>query len=683
MHVEGSIFNLLNTLKVKWKSFSSDFFQKTINSKIFKSFVRVKKRVYSRLLKFYRVEIVKRSQMWLKVYRVSVKTASEDIHFWTRKTVDWFQFSFPRMLVLFTIIYFFFFGPMYIVKELAMDFFSIFTWDYPDKGSLDVAGFFIYILNPFNYKDFFIRENAVEFINKLFDLFWLVTSMDFLKTHSLIILIFTILISFSAHFFSYTIFDKKIYNRTLILLGIIWLESLILFLAVTDNVFISIGDVNFTSHVPYFFFFDNDSLFQVFSITVDRSLGVDVLSAFFILLTTFLFFFSFLSISIKNSLYLFVCFFYALLFLLVLLFSVVDLFLFYIIFEIIIIPMFFIIGFWGAREERISAAYYFFFFTLVGSLIMLLAIIHVYLLTGSLNYLFLSEFAFDYKTQLILWPAFFLAFGIKLPIFPLHIWLPKAHGEAPTIGSVLLAGILLKLGGYGLIKFTLNFFPEACYFYMPLVFLIGIVGILYTSIITLSQIDLKKIVAYSSIGHMNLVLIGIFSMSPEGLLGSIFLMIAHGFSSPALFMLVGSLYDRYHTRNLYYYGGLAQYMPLFSTFFLLFTFCSVGFPGTLGFLGEIFILFSCFKINKLYSIFLVISLYLVFVYSIWLLQRLCFGENYLLRGRSSPVRTFSDLNLREFLSLVPFFAMSVILGLFPGIFETLTGFLNFALNYGV
>ena len=272
-------------------------------------------------------------------------------------------------------------------------------------------------------------------------------------------------------------------------------------------------------------------------------------------------------------------------------FSAIDLFSFYIFFESILIPMYLIIGFWGG-DRRVYSAYKFFLYTLLGSVLMLIAIIFLYQEFGTTSIARLLDFTLPFYLQVWLWLAFFASFAVKIPMWPFHTWLPDAHVEAPTEGSVILAGILLKLGGFGFIRYSVGLFPEASAFFAPLIFSISIFGVVYASLTTIQQIDLKRIIAYSSVAHMGLVTIGIFSNNFQGILGSILLMISHGIVSGALFLCIGVLYERHQTRIVKYYSGLIHSMPLFTVCFVVFTLGNIGLPATSTFVGEILILVS-------------------------------------------------------------------------------------------
>jgi proton-translocating NADH-quinone oxidoreductase chain M len=343
-------------------------------------------------------------------------------------------------------------------------------------------------------------------------------------------------------------------------------------------------------------------------------------------------------------------------------FSVADFFFFYIFFESVLIPMFLIIGVWGSRQRKTHATFMFFFYTFIGSLFMLFGLFIIYSHLHTTNILTIMTYSFSENREKILWILFFIAFCIKVPMFPFHIWLPEAHVEAPTIGSVLSAGVLLKLGTYGLVRFCILLFPYATYYYMPLIYTLCILAIIYGSCTTIRQIDLKKIIAYASIAHMNYVILGILASTNYGLAGSIFLMISHGFVSAGLFFLVGFLYDRYKTRLLLYYGGLMYFMPKFSFYFILFTLANISFPGTSNFIGEFLILLSLFDDNFFISLCATLAIILGAIYSIWLCNRLLFGI------KNNHILTYSDLSKSEFyiMNFLSFFV--IFMGLYPNFF---------------
>ena len=351
--------------------------------------------------------------------------------------------------------------------------------------------------------------------------------------------------------------------------------------------------------------------------------------------------------------------------LLLLVFSVLDLFLFYIFFEAILIPMYLIIGIWGSRERKIRAIYLLFFYTLFGSLLMLIGILYIYFTVGTSNLEYLLSYnLFSFEEQIWLWLAFFISFASKIPMFPFHIWLPEAHVEAPTVGSVLLAGILLKLGVYGFLRFSLTLFPEASLYFSPIVYLLSVIGIIYTSLSAIRQTDLKRIVAYSSVAHMNLVTLGIFSFNLIGLEGSILQSISHGFVSGAMFLLVGIVYSRYHSRFLYYYGGLVHLMPIYSTFLLIFTMANIALPGTSSFVGEFLLLLGIYKVNIFSCIISATGVILCGAYSLWLYNRIIFGNL-----KISYTLKFNDLTFREFIILLPLLFFVIFMGIYPSFFS--------------
>ena len=360
-------------------------------------------------------------------------------------------------------------------------------------------------------------------------------------------------------------------------------------------------------------------------------------------------------------------------FLLLNFFVVLDLVFFYIFFESVLIPMFILIVVWGSRERKIHAAFQFFLFTLFGSVFMILGIIYVQSELGSTDIELFLNSKFSKEIQLFLWLTFFIPCAFKIPMFPFHIWLPEAHVEAPTSGSVLLAGVLLKLGTYGILRIILPAFDYANAFYTPLVFTFAILGIIYSSCTTIRQIDLKKIIAYSSVAHMNFVLIGLYSLNSIAISGSIFLMLSHGLVSSGLFLCVGILYDRYHTRLLKYYGGLVQFMPIFSVFFLFFSLANIGFPGTSSFIGELLIMVGAFDFNIFATILAGIGMITGACYAMWLYNRVVFWKlnfNFFTK--------FSDLNLREFYILFYLTLMIIITGFYPN--PILDGFLLYTID---
>nr|WGH72471.1 NADH dehydrogenase subunit 4 [Corymbophyton bruuni] len=340
-------------------------------------------------------------------------------------------------------------------------------------------------------------------------------------------------------------------------------------------------------------------------------------------------------------------------------FSTLDLLVFYVLFESILIPMFLIIGVWGARAEKIKAAYYFFFYTLVGSILMLLSIAVIYRITGTTDYLSLTNIQINSNTQIWLFIGFFLSLAVKIPMIPFHIWLPLAHVEAPLAGSVILAGILLKLGGYGFIRFAWPLFPEATEYLAPIILTLSLVAVIYGSLTTCRQVDAKRLIAYSSVAHMGIVTIGLLTHTMEGLIASIFLMIAHGVVSPALFIAVTLLYERHHTRLIRYYRGAVMTMPLFSIVFMVFTLANIAVPLSCNFVGEFLSLVAAFSTSTSLGILTSTSMVIAAAYSLYLYNRICFGQ-------LSPYLIFSrDINRREFNGQLPLIVIIVLLGVVP------------------
>nr|YP_010152741.1 NADH dehydrogenase subunit 4 [Aureoumbra lagunensis]QQW50389.1 NADH dehydrogenase subunit 4 [Aureoumbra lagunensis] len=393
-------------------------------------------------------------------------------------------------------------------------------------------------------------------------------------------------------------------------------------------------------------------------------LGLNGISLFFIILTTLLIPVCLLA-SWNIELFLkeyFIAFLILEIFL-ILVFCVSDVFLFYIFFESVLIPMYLIIGIWGSRQRKIRAAYLFFLYTLFGSLVMLSAIGYLYTKTGTTDYESLLNFQFAEFEQKILWLAFFFSFASKIPMFPVHLWLPEAHVEAPTAGSVVLAGILLKLGVFGFVKFSIPLFSKASYFFTPIVLTFSVIGIIYGSFTAIRQSDFKRIIAYTSIAHMNLVVMGIFSFNLIGLEGAIIQSISHGFVSSALFLIIGIVYDRYHTRTVRYFGGIAQTMPIFVIFFLIFSMANIALPGTSSFVGEFLILCGVFKQSPIAGVFGALGIVLSGAYSLWLFNRISYGN-----VKIFFLEKFLDLNKREFFVLLPLLLGTLFLGIFPQAF---------------
>src|SRR5947208_8303639 len=340
-------------------------------------------------------------------------------------------------------------------------------------------------------------------------------------------------------------------------------------------------------------------------------------------------------------------------------FSALDLVLFYLFFEGGLIPMFLIIGIWGG-PRRVYATFKFFLYTLTGSVLMLLAIMAMYWHAGTTDIPALLKHSFPAGMQTWLWLAFFASFAVKLPMWPVHTWLPDAHVEAPTAGSVILAAILLKMGGYGFLRFSLPMFPAASHDFAPLIFTLSTIAIVYTSLVALMQEDIKKLIAYSSVAHMGFVSMGIFTGTTQGVAGGVFQMVSHGIVSGALFLCVGIVYDRMHTREISAYGGLVNRMPLYALVFMVFTMANVGLPGTSGFVGEFMTLIGTFKVSIPTATFATLGVILSAAYALWLYRKVVFG------ALTKPsLASIKDLTLRESLTLFPLVALTILFGVYP------------------
>ncbi|MBN9545841.1 MAG: NADH-quinone oxidoreductase subunit M [Alphaproteobacteria bacterium] len=341
-------------------------------------------------------------------------------------------------------------------------------------------------------------------------------------------------------------------------------------------------------------------------------------------------------------------------------FCALDLVLFYVLFEGGLIPMFLIIGIWGGKR-RVYASFKFFLYTFVGSVLMLLAIMSMYWYTGTTDIAaLLANPHFPPQMQTWLWLAFFASFAVKMPMWPVHTWLPDAHVEAPTAGSVILAGILLKMGGYGFLRFSLPMFPSASEMFAPLVFTMSVVAIIYTSLVALAQEDMKKLIAYSSVAHMGFVTMGIFTLTHQGVEGGIFQMLSHGVVSGALFLCVGVVYDRMHTREIAAYGGLVNRMPLYAACFMVFTLANVGLPGTSGFIGEFLTMLGAYIHNSWIAIFAATGVILSAAYALFLYRRIIFGALV-----KPTLQTIQDLTAREVAILAPLVVITIALGFYP------------------
>jgi NADH-quinone oxidoreductase subunit M len=391
-------------------------------------------------------------------------------------------------------------------------------------------------------------------------------------------------------------------------------------------------------------------------------LGVDGISMPFVLLTTFLMPFCILASwdSIQRRVKEYMIAFLVLETLMIGVFCALDLVVFYLFFEGGLIPMFLIIGIWGG-PRRVYASFKFFLYTLVGSLLMLLAIMAMWGVAGTTDIQTLLATHFSASMQTWLWLAFFASFAVKLPMWPVHTWLPDAHVEAPTAGSVILAGILLKMGGYGFLRFSLPMFPDASHYFAPFVFALSVIAIIYTSLVALVQEDMKKLIAYSSVAHMGFVTMGLFAMNSQGVQGAVFQMVSHGLVSAALFLCVGVVYDREHTREISAYGGLVQRMPLYAVAFMVFTLANVGLPGTSGFVGEFLTLLGGFGANSLVALFATTGVILSAAYALYLYRRVVFGVL-----EKSNLRVIKDLSAREVVLLLPLGLLTLYYGFHPG-----------------
>ena len=432
------------------------------------------------------------------------------------------------------------------------------------------------------------------------------------------------------------------------------------------SLFISL--VNFILSIYLWYLFDNTNpSFQFVEEKIwlkgfiNYKVGIDGISILFIVLTTFIT--PLCIISVNSTIkYRLKDFLVAILFMETMMIGVfcsLDLVIFYLFFEAGLIPMFLIIGIWGG-ERRVYSAFKFFLYTLLGSVLMLVAIISIYWIEGTTDVIELYQLGIDAKYQKLLWLAFFSSFAVKTPMWPVHTWLPDAHVEAPTAGSVLLAAILLKMAGYGFIRFSIGLFPIASEYFVPLIFVLSLIAIIYTSFVALVQEDMKKLIAYSSVAHMGFVTMGIFTMTPQGIEGSIFQMISHGIISAALFLCVGVVYERMHTREISKYGGLVSVMPRYAVVFMIFTLGALGLPGTTGFIGEFLILLGTFKVNFMVATIASIGVILGAAYMLWLYRRIVFGEI-----TNDEVNKLVDLNRTEMIILSVLAFVSILFGFYP------------------
>jgi len=418
------------------------------------------------------------------------------------------------------------------------------------------------------------------------------------------------------------------------------------------------ADFQFTEHRPW-----------IESFNINYALGLDGISVLFVLLSTLI---TILCVLVSwNSITNRAKEFYVSLLLveaaMIGVFCSMDFFLFYIFWEAMLIPMFLLIGVWGG-PNRVYAAIKFFLFTLVGSLLMLVGIIYLYFISGrSFDIAHLSSLAYPFKMQFWLFWAFFAAFAVKVPMFPVHTWLPDAHTEAPTAGSVILAGVLIKMGAYGFLRFSLPMFPEAAIVLKPAMLTLSVIAIIYGGIVCLAQTDLKRLIAYSSVSHMGFVTLGIFSFNVQGLEGGILQMINHGIITGALFLAIGIIYDQTHTRRIADYGGAASVVPIYAAFFLIFTLASIGLPGMNGFVGEFLIILGGFKAKKAAGVLAATGIIIGAGYMLWLYQRVFFMET------NPKLEGLKDLNARELITLLPMVALIFWIGVYP---NALLGFMH-------
>ena len=405
--------------------------------------------------------------------------------------------------------------------------------------------------------------------------------------------------------------------------------------------------------------------------------GIDGISLLFIILTTFITPLCLISCvnSTKVKLREFLIAILILETFMIGVFCSLDLVIFYLFFEAGLIPMFLIIGIWGG-PRRVYSAFKFFLFTLLGSVLMLVAIITIYWAVGTTDFVEITNIKIHKHLQYYLWLAFFSSFAVKMPMWPVHTWLPDAHVEAPTAGSVILAAILLKMAGYGFIRFSIGMFPVASQFFTPLVFTLSIIAIIYTSLVALMQEDMKKLIAYSSVAHMGFVTLGIFTFNKQGLEGSIFQMLSHGLVSAALFLSVGVLYDRLHSRMIKDYGGVVKVLPKYSFLLMVFVLGAVGLPGTSGFVGEFLVLIGTFKVNYLAAILASSGVILSAAYMLWLYKRVILGN-----VKNENINQLKDLNLSEGVFLFSLALIVIFLGFFPSfLFDTMSNSVDLVIN---
>jgi NADH-quinone oxidoreductase subunit M len=422
--------------------------------------------------------------------------------------------------------------------------------------------------------------------------------------------------------------------------------------------------VDFDPTTAAFQFVEKARWIRIGGFEISYHMGIDGISLFFVLLSTLLTVICVVAswVSIHHQVKEYMIAFLVLETLMVGMFCALDFILFYVFFEGVLIPMFLIIGVWG-HDNRVYAAFKFFLYTLLGSVLMLLAILAVYFQTGSTDIEVALNHAFPFALQKWLFLAFLASFAVKVPMWPVHTWLPDAHVEAPTAGSVILAGVLLKMGGYGFVRFSLPMFPLASHYFTPLMFTLSAVAVIYTSLVALAQTNMKKLIAYSSIAHMGFVTMGIFAVTSEAVQGAVIQMLSHGLVSGALFLCVGVLYDRMHSYDVGRYGGLVERMPAYAAIFMAFMLASVGLPGTSGFVGEFLILLGTFRVSTLECFLAATAMFLGAAYMLYLYRRVIFGK--LTR---EDLRNILDLSPREKAVFVPLLLLVLWMGVYPSSF---------------
>jgi proton-translocating NADH-quinone oxidoreductase chain M len=517
---------------------------------------------------------------------------------------------------------------IFLYRFLWEDFVMIFTFN--------LKSYIFYFINNFL---FYYYTNIINFTIFIF---------FFIKIN----------INYFINLYLFSIYNSLNYlNLSILLIPFLHIISLILF-KINKKISLILTIFKFNISILYFYFLNifeiNTNIFYIidwsFFFNINFTFGIDFISLSFIFLSDLLNILCLLliwsNIKYKKISYEILLIFCNLL--LSFIFLSIDLFIFYIFFELILIPMFFLISRWGSRLRKIHASIQFFLYTLIGSLLFLFGLIYININYNTTDLLILKYLYINNQDQILLFLTFFLAFAIKVPIYPFHLWLPEAHVEAPTAGSVLLAGILLKLGTYGFLKIFFLILPYGSLYFLPIINMLCILGIIFSSFTILRQIDIKKIIAYSSIIHMNYTILGLFNYSFYGFAGSYFLMLSHGIISSALFICIGFLYERYHTRIIFYYGNIVMIMPFLSIYFFLFTLGNIGFPGTSSFIGEFLIFLGLFQSNLIIALFTLIGLFISVIYSFLLYNKIFFYNNL---NKNNFIIKYSDLNKREFFIL--------------------------------